>query len=256
VSLIEPYLRAPEKLQPSRLTPQTEAMDDNLDIAQINLTVHGQEGLRLRNAITTASIARTIQGASTLTLNVQDSDYAILNSQWVAGSGITLIADQGGPTKTGVSFTQPVDVEIDGLWFRLVALELPAGSRNLVMTFEDREVTVLRSSIAPQAVEPTRRAVLHLPGFQSNANVTVKGARATKTQLANLQAVLDAGEALKVPRALLVVAVMTVTQESKAQNLLPSPSGVGLFQQTPIYWPATGDPTKDATAFFHGAIKV
>jgi LysM repeat protein len=44
VSLIEPYLRAPEKLQPSRLTTQTEAMDDNLDIAQINLTVHGQRG--------------------------------------------------------------------------------------------------------------------------------------------------------------------------------------------------------------------
>jgi hypothetical protein len=44
VSLIEPYLRAPEKLQPSRLTPQMEAMDDNLDIAQINLTVHGQRG--------------------------------------------------------------------------------------------------------------------------------------------------------------------------------------------------------------------
>lgn len=308
MSLILPYLQAPERLNPSRLTSQLEAMGDQVDVASLNLSVKGRESLQLRNAITGASISRTTLGASTLTLKVADPDLAILNSKWLAGSGITLISDQGGPTKTGVEFSTPVDCEIDGLWFRLLALELPTSQRELTLTFEDREVVLLRTypkkgdphtfkvfspkltriqvmqsliqevkeirqpdgkvgirlvspmlgataiADASQSVDQTRRSVLHLPGFGVSSGVTVKGVPATKTQLSNLQAVLDVGVSLGVPRKLLVVAVMVVTQESTANNLLPSATGVGLFQQNPLYWPASGDPSTDANAFFQRAI--
>lgn len=304
-NLIPPFYRAIDKLEASRLSDQREAMGDDVDVSTFNLDVEGRTSLDIRDQITAASISRTIEGASTLNVTVRDDDLTILRSGHLGGDTLLATPHEDTALKTGVDFPVPVYTNLDGLWFQLTAVVMQ--SRTLQLTFQDREVMLLRSYpkigdpdtykvffeskwdraavmvwlinevkeikggiriVCPlltgndrpfthldEAIPDVVRKVRHEPGLPTSgpSGVTVKGQPANPQQRKNIQDVLDAGNAKHVPPKLLIVAVMVITQESSATNLLPSTTGVGLFQQNPLYWPATGDPTTDANAFFDRA---
>jgi len=72
--------------------------------------------------ITDADISRSIEAASTLTVTVNDYDRALLTSGLLSNA---------------------LDVQIDGLWFRLAGVDKSGDS--LTLTFEDREIAILRN---------------------------------------------------------------------------------------------------------------
>jgi NlpC/P60 family len=134
------------KLSQSRLSDQLELMRDDVDLSSLQLIAAGRPSLDVLAAVTAGSVARTTLGASTLTVILEDRDNRILTSG-IFGSDLTLLQRDTSLLKTGIEFSQPVDTRIDGLWFRLVNLR-SSGTR-LTLTFEDREVAVLRSYPPP-----------------------------------------------------------------------------------------------------------
>jgi len=317
---VAPYYDAPGKLNPSRLSNQLEALNDEIDLDKIIFTVDGRTAMQFRNAITSANISRTILGASVLTIGIEDPDLAILRSN-VFGTGLTLVPNQGSLLVTGVRFGQglteqsagkKIDVNIDGLWFRMVGIQKDPETRSITLTFEDREINVLRSypkagdpneylafrtmdrihviqwlvqqaiefgpkgprfysPLLPpneglwpafanvQMVDPTLSAVTHQPGFPAAGNngVTVKNSPADANQINNISAVLAAGKQLGMPTDVLVMAIMTITQESDAGDDFGSQTKyVGLFQQEQGWngTGGTGNPTTDAEAFYRKVI--
>ena len=280
---------ARERLQPSILREtQLELMGEDVDLNRLYLKLQGQaQGLNIVEAVTDVDIQRTIEGASTVTVTVEDRDGLLLNSGKLSSRN---------------------DIEIDGLYFRLVSVS-KAGVE-LTLTFEDREITLLRKYSRPikQSLKTARSRVtraefvlrmirevketkiryvipeLHKQqpidgaskqpptlhnqknkgyGVPKGSNITVKGSKASAEQLANINAILSAG--VPRPRKVLVMAIMCATQESSIINLgQPTPghynflsahdptrNPVGCFQQIKHWgWPATRDVAKDATAFY------
>ncbi len=280
------------RLQPSVLAPQRELLAHDVDLTQLDLTLRGSAGYSILEAITAGTVERTIDGASQVKLTVLDRDLKLLQSRYL-GNG--------------------VDIRIDGLWFRLAAVSLQTA-RQLALTFEDREVALLRSypkepapvsilrhfvpvskmtraeyartlvrevketairfwspalgdTTAAGALDPIPSGVARSPGFSPGATITVKGRPATAEQKANLAAVIQAG--IDTPgvglmlQKLLIAAVMTVTQESDAINLVGGDrNSVGLFQQRATIngvrtdWPASRIPAVDAAAFYAKALEI
>jgi hypothetical protein len=99
-------------------------------------------------------------------------------------------------------------------------------------------------------------------GFAPHAPVTVKHVRATPQQIDYISQVLQTGESMKMPYAVLVSGIMCITQESSVTILNNPTLGMGLFSQEKYIggarsqWPAMdhGIPG-DATAYFNQAIK-
>jgi cell wall-associated NlpC family hydrolase len=283
VSVLAPLAggTAAQKLSPSRLSDQLETLNSDVDLAALNLAVQGKASFQLLESVTAATIERTIEGSSTLTITARDRDRALIQSGYI-GKGL--------------------DCEIDGLWFRLWAWSKKGD--DLMLTFIDREVAVLKewpptsqgakmyrvwsadkfgvqtrfhfakqlvldvAGIVPirfhcpaigELVRPTSpadRAIDKGHGFPANGNVTVKGKKADSQQLQNLDVVLQTGESLNARRKVLIAAVAVVTQESTARRSATNGDHVGLFQQSAAdgLAPATRDPATDATAFFEAAI--
>jgi hypothetical protein len=110
---------ANSKLAPK---PQMEMMGGDVDIESFNLMMRDKAGIKLTSVITSADIRRTIEGASVLTVVVDDDlDRTIQNSGRLG---------------------KKVDVNVNGLWFTLVGVR--KAGRSLTLTFEEREVNVLR----------------------------------------------------------------------------------------------------------------
>ena len=80
-------------------------------------------------AIVGGEIERTIEGASTLTLELHDPDQKLLNGKLLMGK-------------------EPVDVKFDRFWFRLVRTSKQGTT--LTLTFEDREVSLMRLITKPR----------------------------------------------------------------------------------------------------------
>lgn len=135
-------------LDPSKLSDQLETLSDDLTVRDFNLQVtseHAKHIVRLRESITDVQIARTIQGASTITATVEDRDAVLLRSG-MFGQSLTLSRREKTILGQGISFVNPVDLELDGLWFRLVQVtKQDPRDRTLTLVFEDREVALLRS---------------------------------------------------------------------------------------------------------------
>lgn len=163
----------------------------------------------ITKAITAADLERTIDGASTISLTCFDPDRVLLRS--------------------GV-FDGAVDIELDGLHFRLAAVS--KSDDELQMTFEERAIALLRNKdkplkvsrdqvtraqfiqrlvrevktypidfyspdLKPEKPEPKKkstrqRAKTRSKGVASKANITVKGQKANAEQLRNINAVMDA----------------------------------------------------------------
>lgn len=273
---------AVQKLSPSHLSDQLETLNSDVDLASLNLAVQGRASFQLLSRVTQATITRTTEGASTLTISCRDYDRALIQSGYI-GAGL--------------------DCEIDGLWFRLWAWS--KSGDDLTLTFIDREVAVLKewppvsqglamyrvwnadrfgvltrfkfaeqliadvASILPirfrcpplngAAVDSgdsaTDRIINKAHGIPANNNVTVKGKVPTSIQLANLETVLETGDAMGANRDEMIAAIAVVTQESDALTSATNGPHKGLFQQDPADgWPDTRDPATQATAFFTKAI--
>lgn len=100
---------------------QLEIMGSEMDVETLRLKLDGDAGIEVRGRILSGDVERTIEGASTVTISVSDQDRAIRTSGRL-GAG--------------------VDINIDGLWFRLAGVKKDADQ--LTLTFEDREVAILR----------------------------------------------------------------------------------------------------------------
>lgn len=279
---------AKEMLRPSQLRQtQLELMGEDTDIIDLRLALNSKN-INITQAITSVNIHRTIEGASSLTVEVVDQDDALLNSGRLSSRN---------------------DTEIDGLFFRLVGVA-KAGNI-LTLTFEDREVVLLKSYSKPikQALSTSRGKItraefvlrmvkevkevaipywipeLHTaqpidgaskqpPTLYNTKNkgrgipkvnvLKIKGVKMSEIQRQTANAVLNVGESMLLPRPYLVMAMMAAIQESVIQNLAqpfpgrynyrskdPKQNPVGVFQQIKAFgWPATRDISTDATAFF------
>jgi len=213
--------------------------------------------LNLTDAITGATLDRTIDGASTLALTVFDPHGVIVSSKVI---------------------TKALDLNYAGQWWRLV--KVTKSQANVTLTFEDRAVAYLRrhrkyrkvsrntmtraqfaralvrevkeepiTFVCPEINErqpigtkqsdnktPKRsnakRAAQAQKGIATDAdNLTIKGKRATRLQRANMQRVLDVADTLGAgPKATKALA-MAVIQESTVLNLTHGhSSSVGILQ--------------------------
>jgi hypothetical protein len=114
---------ARERLQISQLhLSHKELLGHDLDVHKLLLKFGKDFGVNIAEAILSANVQRTVEGASTFTIEVEDRDRVLLRSGFL---------------------TKWTDVQIDGLWFRLVSVSKSADV--LTLTFEDREIAVLRT---------------------------------------------------------------------------------------------------------------
>ena len=279
------------KLQPSKLDSQRELIEGDLDLENLKLAHRNRASLNISESVIGGDVVRTIEGASTVTITVNDRSRAIRNSG--------MLGDE-------------IDIKIDGLWFRLV--KVAKSGNNLTLVFEDREVAILRKYdkkkvaawgkttrpefarslvrevkelnipfVCPELEEKEKKApktrksqadkqaqrdfgygARVAPGVGDRANdantrLTIKGNPASKNQLLNCEEVLDAGRARLLPRKLLVCAIMTIITESSAVNVpYGDRDSVGLFQQR-ASWGSVSErmnPSIAAGKFYDKAVKI
>jgi cell wall-associated NlpC family hydrolase len=136
--------------------PKVEGLSD-VELPELWLQVARYPVVDIREAMLTGdNITRTIEGASTVTIPVADREKKLLNSEYL----------QKG-----------TEIEIDGLWFTLVAVE-PQTDRSLKLTFEDSAVAELRD----YPLESDPDSVAHL--VRNSLEMTGRGV--TRSQFAKL----------------------------------------------------------------------
>jgi hypothetical protein len=286
-----PQQKAVDILEKSKIDPRAQAkglMGDDLDMEKFRLYVSGKLRLKADDQILDAEIIRTIEGASTITFSLDDSDREILRSGLL---------------------NKWLDFELDGLWWRLCNVSM--NQDELKLTFETREISILRlyaefmmqqrdgnhtraqfilrlirealpntpvvipelgiqQEIEGQAT--TTNGTSTIPGIPNDLpaaddpidtildprrSLTVKGARADKEQINNVNAVLAEGMRLQVRRKILVCAIMTIIVESTCHNY---PGGdqdsVGLFQQRDSWgsYEERHDPATAANKFYRSCV--
>lgn len=131
-----PVNTARQKLELSQLSPgalQREAMGTDLDVKKFTLYLASQIQEDIAVKLTGGTISRTIEGASQLVVTVNDYDRNLLTSGLLSNK---------------------LDVQLDGLWFRLSGVD-KAGDE-LTLTFEDREVALLRQHIGWKVMSRNR----------------------------------------------------------------------------------------------------
>lgn len=119
-------ISARRKLELSQINPKAlsaEGLGDDLDLKKFTLYLSRQIRVNLAERITAADINRTIDGASTLIVAIDDYDRQVLRAGLL---------------------NNRLDVQVDGLWFRLVKVEKDEANE-LRLTFEDREIAILRT---------------------------------------------------------------------------------------------------------------
>lgn len=290
---------AVDKLSPSRLDTarQMQGLGGDVDIDDFHMQMrnHGA-GIDIVSAITDAVLERTVTGASTLTVSVDDTPDRKIQRGGVMGHG--------------------VDVNIDGLWYTLTAIK--KTGRGVSLVFEEREVNVLRrydkpifasrdqvtraqfvlrmiqevkeihlkwiipelnikqdkSDLGPGQIlvnglgQPQGSAIQQRDaqtsqaergqGIPTGAKLQAKGVPATREQINNADTILSVGQSLHAPHKVMVASIMTAIDESDIINLTGGDrDSVGVFQQRKSQgWPATRNVATDAAAFFRAAITI
>ena len=249
---------ARRKLELSQVTQkavQQELMGVDTGIDKFAVYLSSQVKFNLADRIVDASISRTMDVSSTLSVTVNDYDRALLTSGYLYNK---------------------LDVTVDGLWFRLLGVDKQGD--NLILTFEDREIAVLRTYtkwkvanrrkvtraefvlnlikevkefsipwVIPElhTVQPLQRYDNDTKGIDSvmykrkglsqkstsapaptpstpwvrTVPLQVKHVAATKEQLANARIILGTGENNNANPKVMVSAIMTAIQESSLRNL-------------------------------------
>jgi hypothetical protein len=130
-------LTAVKKLELSKIDSsqiQRELMGDDLDLEKLVVYLKSQILFDTTDRVIDVQVNRTIDGASTIDVSLNDYDRAILRS-WALNAKL--------------------DVEIDGMWFRLVSCSKSATDDILQLTFEQREIALLRSYPKPDTTAYT-----------------------------------------------------------------------------------------------------
>ena len=130
-------LTAVRKLELSKLNPneiQREMMGKDLDLGKLVVYLKSQILFDSTDRVIDVVVNRTLDGASTVEVTLNDYDRAILQS-WALNAKL--------------------DIQIDGLWFRLVSCSKQAASDELQLTFEQREIALLRSYPKPDTTNYT-----------------------------------------------------------------------------------------------------
>jgi len=127
----KPAVTAVKKLELSKVPPgqiQREMMGDDLDLHKLVVYLKSQILFDTTDRVVDIVVTRQIDGASTIDVTLNDYDRSILQS-WALNAKL--------------------DIQIDGMWFRLVSCSKTATSDNLQLTFEQREIALLRSYPKP-----------------------------------------------------------------------------------------------------------
>lgn len=252
--------------------------------------------IQAADAVLTTSVERTIEGGSTVTVDVHDRDEILTSTDFLDTDHDTLLdAD--------------VLLTIDGLAFALARVEDTHPAYKLI--FEDYAVTLLKSAqghdkayrdkvtraefvwslvrklglnfYCPELLDrlPVKRPQLsetkaeptadRRPGFSPGAKITVKGQSATAFQVRIIQGCLAEAAALGASEFVMVCVVAAITQESTAGAAINVQTGnddVGIYQQGRNWVSVAGakDPTASTRAFLvggptsfkkvHGSIKL
>lgn len=240
-----------DRLKLSKLSAQAQLVSTDIDLKELKLFTPKLPEYRIEEAVVAGSVNRTIVGASTVQLTLNDRYGFIKNSGRLGNK---------------------VDIKIDGLWFRLVKVQ--KSGFQLTLTFESREVAILRTymkfkATAWGAVSRARfvqmlvnevrefdipfvcpeltftkgekrtaqvKAELREPGVSgmiyaierarlNHQPITIKGAAPTTTQLRNIDTVLETadnflgagGQGTK-KRKFMVCAIMTGITEATCHN--------------------------------------
>jgi hypothetical protein len=267
---------AVEKLRPSKLEPENQLMKEDTSVEKMTFFIKGKRkhSVNVVDAMEDGTVERTMSGASTVTISVLDADRSL---------------------QTSDILTKETDINIDGLFFRLVRCERQGDMLDIV--FEDREVALLRKqngfrkanrdvmtraqfaqslvreqkqerirfyspdkkTVQPVAPDPNTNDAQRGSGFAPGAPVTVKGVNATSKQLQNIAIVLSVGQSMNVGDIILLAALETITVESSAMNLSGGDrDSVGIFQQRNIPpWNKRNrrDVAQAATTFYEQALK-
>jgi hypothetical protein len=118
---------AVHKLELSKIDPrqlQQELMGKDLDLEKLVVYLRSQIKFNAAGQVVDVNVTRTIEGASTVVVSLLDYDRTVLNSGLL---------------------NSRLDIQVDGLWFRLVSVSRSPGSSQLDLTFEDREIAILRT---------------------------------------------------------------------------------------------------------------
>jgi len=282
------------KLQLSKLEADKQLLSHDIDLTELSFITRRLPAMRFEQAVVSADITRTIEGASTVKIVVNDHYGLIKNSGRLARN---------------------VDIKLDGLWFRLC--QFSKSGDNITLTFESREVAVLRTynnkrvagwgqlsraRFAQILINEVKEMNIQFvcpelkktkweknkskadkfrdrePGFGSwndalaaakagGKPVTIKGQTPVTEQLLTVEAVLDTGHNLGttgqmagITRKILVCSIMTIIQEATAYNRNSGDrDSVGAFQQRPSQGWGTVAQIMDiqhaATSFFDRATK-
>jgi cell wall-associated NlpC family hydrolase len=265
-------ITAVEKLAPGHLASgkQLELLGGDLDLTNFFIQMRDKAGINLVSAITDATVDRTIEGASTLVVTVEDN-----NSRDIQLSG-----------KLG----RKVDVNVDGLWWTLVGVR--KSGNLLTLTFEERVVNIFRyynkfiyasrkkmnrahfvlrliqepteqkipyvipelddvqkiSDIGPnqillspdgavliQSSDPAKAALQREQGIHYGTALTVKGAPATPEQIDNANIILATCLRLKAPVKVEIAAINTAITESRIINVVGDPSDPAHNDSTGVF---------------------
>jgi len=221
------------------------ALASDVDVGAVLLQTAGAKlgkgsSIRVDQRITDGRLERTMDGASTLTLTLDDHDRALLRSG---------------------AFSTQLDLDLAGEWWRLV--QVGKQGDTLTLTFEDRAVAYLRQITKPRkakrsrmtraefalsivrevkagggipffcpdvhakvpiassrdkVTKPAREATVS-QGLSPGTALTVKGAPASSAQRANAQRVLDVAASLNAGERATMALMQAVIVESQVQNL-------------------------------------
>lgn len=259
---------AADPLQP-QFTNQLEALEDDLDLSSLVLRTPGLANLPILEATTDGSVTRTVEGASSVQLSLDDH-YRLI--------------ERSGHLNTGCTIT------LSGLVFNLLSVDMSGDT--LTLTFEDHAVALLKkypvvgpdglfdpllynagkpanwtaarvgyaqrlvqdasaeltipfvTPITPKPVttQPFNPAppvgpgadakkAHRAPGLAPGAKLTIKGGPASPIPRANIEKVLETGAGMNASPRVLTAAVMVVIQESSGFTMATNGPHVGLFQQ-------------------------
>jgi hypothetical protein len=118
-------ISARRRLELSQIDPkavQRELMGEDVGLEAFKTYFSGKLQIDIGDRVTAVSISRTIEGSSVLSVTINDWTREVLHS------------DRLG---------KYLDVQIDGLWFRMTEVEKQGD--DLILTFQDREIEILRT---------------------------------------------------------------------------------------------------------------
>jgi murein DD-endopeptidase MepM/ murein hydrolase activator NlpD len=114
----------------SKEEAQLQLTQKDLDLRGVAMMMRGKKDFNFEEGVLGGDVERTIDGASTVTLRIIDRERIFRNSGYLQTE---------------------CDIKIDGLYFRLVRVEKDGDL--FTLTFEDREVSIMRTYDEPKMVE-------------------------------------------------------------------------------------------------------